>query len=48
MIILDFISPLVPVPLDVRGNAQHWFIRTAEAATEKTIFNWLGKFSSPE
>src|ERR1700746_2711883 len=47
-IVIDFSSPLVPGPLDVRGNAQHWFIRTAEAANDTTFFGFTGKFASPE
>jgi hypothetical protein len=46
--LLDFTTPLHTIPLDVRGNAQHWVIRTADAALSSTIPNWLARFETEE
>lgn len=48
MLILDYLTPLIPFPLDVRGNAQHWFIRTAEAALDRTQPNWHVRYPDQE
>lgn len=46
--ILDFTTAVVPAPLDVRGNAQHWMIRTADAALERTLPTWNARFETEE
>jgi hypothetical protein len=48
MIVLDIVTPLLHVPIDVRGNAQHWAIRTMGAALEKTRDHWLAMFDSSQ
>ncbi len=45
-LLLDLTTPLIPVGLDVRGSAQHWFIRTADAAKTRTETRWEELFSS--
>src|SRR5215471_10492952 len=47
-IVLDLITPLVVPQLDVRGNASHWVIRTADAAINTTFPNWLAAFDSQD
>jgi hypothetical protein len=47
-IFIEYASPLSPLPLDVRGNAQHWFIRTADAANDRTMPHWLARFNSQD
>ncbi len=47
-LILDLTTPLTEVPLDVRGNAQHWLIRTAEAALERTESRWEELFETQD
>jgi hypothetical protein len=46
--LLDFSTPLDSLPLDVRGNAQHWMIRTAEAAKSSTESRWEERFEAQE
>lgn len=46
--VLDISTPLWTTQIDVRGNAQHWMIRTAEAALDLTKAHWLARFETEE
>src|SRR5712664_397602 len=47
-LILDLTTHLLSIGLDTRGNAQHWALRTMDAALTKTIDNWRNKFDTQE
>jgi len=47
-VILDLTTHLLSIGLDTRGNAQHWALRTMDAALTKTIDNWRNKFDTQE
>jgi hypothetical protein len=47
-VVLDVVTPLIPMPLDVNGNSAHWSFRTMDAALTSTRDNWLALFETEE